>query len=54
MGVRRYFSKGGNVDISFIIFKLLTISVPPRQFYTEPVFVLVSIIILGLSNWRFQ
>jgi len=30
MGVRRNFSKGGNVDILFIIFKLLTISVPSK------------------------
>jgi len=28
--VRRNFSRGGNVDILFIIFKLLTISVPQR------------------------
>jgi len=53
-GRPQIFFQGGNVDISFTIFKLLTISVPLRQFYTEPVFVLVSIIILGLSNWRFQ
>ena len=30
MGVRRNFSRGGNVDILFIIFKLLTISVPSK------------------------
>jgi len=30
MGVRRNFSSGGNVDILFIIFKLLTISVPSK------------------------
>jgi len=28
MGVRRNFSRGGNVDILFVIFKMLTISVP--------------------------
>ena len=28
MGVRRAFSRGGNVDILFFIFKLLTICVP--------------------------
>jgi len=30
MGVRRNFSKGGKVNIFFIIFKLLTISVPSK------------------------
>jgi len=30
MGVRRNFSTGGNVDILFIIFKLLRISVPSK------------------------
>ena len=30
MGVRRNFSSGSNVDILFIIFKLLTISVPSK------------------------
>ena len=30
MGVRRNFSSGGNVDILFIIFKLLTVSVPSK------------------------
>jgi len=31
MGVRRNFSRGGNVHILFIIFKLLTISVPSKK-----------------------
>jgi len=44
---------GGNVDILFIIFKLLTISVPSK-FCTEQIFLLVSMIILGLSKWAFQ
>ena len=30
MGVHRNFSRGGNVDILFIIFKLLTISIPSK------------------------
>ena len=30
MGVHRHFSSEGNVDILFIIFKLLTISVPSK------------------------
>jgi len=30
MGVRINFSRGGNVDILFFVFKLLTISVPLR------------------------
>jgi len=53
MGVRRNFSTGWNVDISFIISKLLTISVP-YKFYTEQIFVLVSMVILGLSKSSFQ
>jgi len=30
MGVRRNLARGGNVDILFIIFKLLMISVPSK------------------------
>jgi len=54
MGVRRNFSRGGNVDIVSIIFKLLTISVPSKIILHEQIFVLVSVIILGLSKWSFQ
>ena len=31
MGASRNFSRGGNIDILFIIFKLLTISVPSNN-----------------------
>ena len=44
----------GNLDILFIIFKLLTISVPSKIILHEQIFVLVSMIILGLSKWSFQ
>jgi len=37
-----------------IIFKLLTISVPSKIILHEQIFVLVSVIILGLSKWSFQ
>jgi len=54
MGIRRNFSRRGNLDILFIIFKLLTISVPSNISLHEQIFVLVSMIILGLSKWSFQ
>ena len=52
MGVRRTFS--GKVNILFIIFKLLTISVPSKIILHEQIFVLVSMIILGLRKWSLQ
>ena len=39
------FPGGGNLDILFIIFKLLTISVPSKMILHEQIFVLVSMII---------
>jgi len=44
----------GEVNILPIIFKLLTMSVPCKIIYTKRMFVLVSMIILGLSKWSFQ
>jgi len=38
----------------FIIFKLLAISVPSKIILHEQIFVLVIVIILGLSKWGFQ
>jgi len=48
------FPGGGNLDILFVIFKLLTISVPSKIILHKQIFVLVSMIILGLSKWSFQ
>jgi len=48
------FLGGGNLNILFIIFKLLTISVLSKIILHEQIFVLVSMIILGLSKWGFQ
>jgi len=54
MGVRRYFSTGGNVDILFIIFKLLRISVPSKIILHWANICFSEHDILGLSKWSFQ
>jgi len=48
------FFQGGKANILFIIFKLLTISVPSKMILHCQIFVLVNMIILGLSKWSFQ
>ena len=48
------FFQGGKANIFFIIFKLLTISVPSKMILHCQIFVLVNMIILGLSKWSFQ
>ena len=55
MGVRRNFSRGwGNVDILFIIFKLLMISVPSKIILHWANICFGEHDILGLSKWSFQ
>jgi len=48
------FPGGGILDILFIIFKLLTVSVPSKIILHEQILLLASMIILGLSKWSFQ
>jgi len=48
------FFQGGKVNILFIIFKLLMISVPSKIVLHDQIFVLVSMIILRLRKWSFQ
>jgi len=54
MGVRRNFSTGGNVGILFIIFKLLSISVPSKIILHWANICFSEHDILGLSKWSFQ
>jgi len=54
MGVCRTFSRGGNVDILFIIFKLLRISVPSKIILHWANICCSEHGNLGLMKWSFQ
>jgi len=54
MSVRRNFSSGGNVNILFIIFKLLTISVPSKIILHWANVCFSEHDYLGMNKWSFQ